>query len=106
PVVSFAGPELCIRLALENIARPDEGFSQAKLVVAKAVIEICEAGRVRGVGLKHDLRFQPCLVGIPLWIHPVIDKNELAIRFSLVSQPVFCACARSLECDLLSTLAV
>ena len=50
-IISFARPELGVRLALEDVAGLDEGLTQAELIVPCPSREICIAGGVRGVGL-------------------------------------------------------
>ena len=106
PVIPLAGPELCVRLALENIARPDKDFPQTKLVVADAVVEVRVAGRIRRVRLEHDLSLEPGLIGIVVGVYPVVNKNEFAVGFSFVSQPVLGSSARCLKGNLLTALAV
>src|SRR6266404_1916771 len=105
-VKPFAGPEFCVGLTLKEISCPDEGFSQPKLIIADAVVEVRIAGGVRCVGLDHHFGVEPGFVRSVFRVQPVVHKDELAVGFGFVSQPIFCACTRSLECDLLTTLAV
>src|SRR4029077_12642497 len=84
-VIALADPELCIRLALQDVARLYEGFAQTELVVSGGTIEIRVAGRVCSVRLEHDFGLEPRLVGIALWIEPIVDKNKLAVGFRFVS---------------------
>ncbi len=85
-VVSFSCPELGVRLALKSIADLNEGFTKAELVVTRATREICVVRTVRGVGLYHDLRFHPDLIGIVLRVYPVVDEDQLR-RKSLLHFP-------------------
>src|SRR5262249_1296971 len=74
---------------------------KAKLIVARAIREVCVACRVGCIRLHHELGLHPCFVRIVLRIQPVIDKNEFSVSFRLVTQPIFSACARRLKRDLL-----
>src|SRR6516225_1260588 len=106
PVIPLAGPELRIRLALKDIAGPYKSLAQTKLIVANPVVEVGVAGGIGGVRLEHNFGVKPGLVGIVVGVQPVVDKNEFAISFGFVSQPVLGPCARRLESDLLAALAV
>jgi len=105
-VVSFACPKPGSRLARKDIARGDERFTKPELVVAGPVWEICIAGGVCRVGLYHELRLHPGLIGIPLRVKPVANKNELAISFRFVSKAIFGVGPRRLERYLLAPFAV
>src|SRR4029077_14592087 len=105
-VIPLAGPKLGIWLAFKNISRLDESLSQAKLVITKRIVETCVAGRVRGVSLDHCLGLNPCLVGTPLGVYPIVDEYEFAVGFGFVSQSVLSPGAGRRECNLLPTLAV
>jgi hypothetical protein len=61
-IISFTHPELSVRLALEDVARLDEGFTQAELIVGGAIRKIRVTGGVRGVGFQHDLCLHPRLI--------------------------------------------
>jgi hypothetical protein len=106
PIVSFARPELGSRLAVEHVAGLNERFTQAELIVADTIREICITSGIRGVSLDHDFCLHPRLVGIVIGVQPVVDKNEFPVGFGFVSQAVFRAGIGSLEGDLFPALAV
>ena len=83
-----------------------EGFPQPELIVSHAIRKACGIGRVRGVGLNHDLCLHPGLIGTLFRIHPVVDKDELPIGFCFVAQAVFCVGSRRLERNLLAARAI
>src|SRR5262249_18209761 len=105
-VISFPGPELRIRLALQDVASLYESFAQAELVVPDSSQEVRITGGIGGIGLEHHLRPHPCFVAVVVRVQPVVDKDELAVRFRFVAQAVFGIRAGSLECYLLPTLAI
>src|SRR5260370_1058402 len=115
PVISLSRPECCACLAVaENVPAPNEGLSQAELVVPAGcrltvddrLGKSCVAGRVCCVGLQHDLRFHPCPVRVRFRVKPVVHKDELAVSLRFITEAIFGQCARRFECDLLSTYAV
>src|SRR6185295_17110696 len=106
PVISLTGPKLGARLTLQYIANLNEGFTQPELIVTDASRKIRIAGRVRGIGFNHKLRLYPGLIGVVFRVHPVVDKDELGICFSLISQSVFRIGSGGLKGDLLPTPAV
>src|ERR1700730_8515995 len=100
-IVPCPHPRLRVRLALQDVAGLDEGLAKAELIVAGATGKTRITRGVRSVGLQHDLCFHPRLVGSMIRIHPVVDKNKLAVGFRLVSQAVLGPGSRSLKRDLL-----
>src|SRR5262249_44386935 len=92
-------PELGIRRALEEIARPNESLSQAKLIVAYGVAKVGVTGGIAGIGLNHHLSMKPGLVDVVVGIHPIVDEDEFAVGFSFVTQAILRSRPRSLECD-------
>src|SRR5262249_43828168 len=68
--------------------------------------EVRIAGGIRGIGLEHHFRPHPGLVAVVIRVQPIVDKYELSVRFRFVAQAVFRIRAGSLECYLLSALAI
>src|SRR5215472_4592615 len=106
PVISFTGPELRIRLALEDVAALDKSFPQTKLIVSDAAWKICVTGGIRGIGLQHHLRPHPCFVVVVFGVHPVVYEDKLSVGFCFIAQSIFRVRSRSLEGDLLPTIAI
>src|SRR5215472_10675734 len=106
PVISFTGPELCIRLALEDVAALDKSFPQTKLIVSDADWKICVTCGIRGIGLQHHLRPHPCFVVVVFGVHPVVDEDELPVGLRFIAQPIFRVSPGSLESDLLPAVAI
>src|SRR6185436_2872522 len=106
PIVPFAGPKLCLRLTLKNVAGLNEGFTHANLVIANTARKICKTGGVAGVAFDHELRLYPGFILFVLGVDPVVYKNELAICFRFISQTVFGISSRGLKRDLLPAPAV
>src|SRR5262249_18041055 len=105
-VVSFAGPEFGVRLALQDVTNLNKGFAQTELIVTNAIGEARIARRIRGVGLDHALRLRPRLIGSFIWIDPIVDKNEFSVGLCFVPEAVFRARSGRLKGNLFPTLAV
>src|SRR4029077_4023527 len=100
PVIAFARPKLEARLTLDDVAGLHKCFAQPE---PAAVIE---GRQVLRVGLNHDLRLDPRLAGITSRVEPVVDEDQLAVGFGLVSEAVFRTSPRSLESHLLAALSI
>src|SRR6266404_2019110 len=105
-VIALTGPELRIRLALQDMAAAHERFPQTKLVISRVPRKICVARIVSCVRLDHHFRLQPCFVAVVLRVQPVVDENEFSVSFCFVAQAIFRIRAGSLKRDLRSALAV
>src|SRR5216683_2851303 len=103
PVVAFSGPELRIRLALQDVASAHKRFAQPELIVSRVARKICITPCV---GLDHHFCFHPGFVAVVLRVEPVVDENEFSISFCFVAQAIFRIRAGSLKRDLRSALAV
>src|SRR5215469_4755116 len=103
PVISFTGPELRIRLALEDVAALDKGFPQTKLIVSDTAWKICVTCGIRGVGLQHYLRPHPRFVVVVIGVQPVVNEDELAVGLRFVAQTVFGVRSGGWEANCLPT---
>src|SRR6266851_3129188 len=106
PVVAFSGPELRIRLALQDVASAHKRFAQPELIVSRVARKICITRIIPCVGLDHHFCFHPGFVAVVLRVEPVVDENEFSISFCFVAQAIFRIRAGSLKRDLRSALAV
>ena len=105
-VISFPGPELRIRLELQNVAGTYEGFPQPELIIAVVVRKICVTRGIRRICFDHGFRFQPRSVAVMFRVQPIVDENQFPICLRFVAQPVFRVRTRRLKRHLLAALAV
>src|SRR5258706_13803508 len=81
----FARPELSFRLALQDLADLNEGFTQAELIVTGTTWKTCITGGVCGVGLNHELCLHPLLIRSLIWVQPVVDEDQFRIGLRFIS---------------------
>jgi len=56
-IVAFTGPELRVRLAVQNVAGAHKRFAQPELIVSRIPRKICKARIVPCVRLNHHFCF-------------------------------------------------